>query len=413
MLFNAACPTVMHVDINSCFATIEQQANLFLRGKPVAVAAYTTSSGCILAPSIEAKRYGIKTGMRVYEGRALFPDLIVIPSDPNKYRHVHLELRNILSRYTDDFYPKSIDEFVLNLTKSHCLRKMSMNQIGEEIKNRIRTEIGEWISVSIGIGASRFLAKTAAGLKKPDGMETIDVNNFEKIYKNMSLTDLHGINIRNEIRLKNVGISSVWEMYCADLPALKAAFRSVLGFYWFARIRGWEIDNVEFGRRSYGNSYSIPERLTTPRQLSPVLAKLVNKAARRMRNSGYMAYGVNVGASYKRAHFWNKSEINKTPLFDTRDIFEKAFNILSKSPGEEPVHTLAVSLYGIVKGAPPQLELFRDTIKKVNITAAMDKLNKRWGDYTLVTANTFPARGAVPDRIAFGGIKELEEFTLG
>ena len=113
--FNPKCSTILHIDLNSCFATIEQQANPYLRGKPVVVAAYATPAGCILAPSVEAKRYGIQTGTRVREGKKLCPNLIVLPPDPWKYRNVHLGLREILSSYTNDFNPKSIDEFVLNL----------------------------------------------------------------------------------------------------------------------------------------------------------------------------------------------------------------------------------------------------------------------------------------------------------
>src|SRR3990172_11297955 len=113
--FNPKPSTIMHMDLNSCFATIEQQANPMLRGKPVAVAAYTNSSGCIIAPSNEAKRYGIKTGMRVKDGKLLYPKLIVLPPDPWKYRTVHLQLKNLLLNYTEELVPESIDEFVLNL----------------------------------------------------------------------------------------------------------------------------------------------------------------------------------------------------------------------------------------------------------------------------------------------------------
>ena len=113
--FNSKPSTVMHIDLNSCFATIEQQANPLLRGRPIAVAAYTTPSGCIVAPSIEAKKFGIKVGMRVREGKLLCPGLIILSPDPEKYRNVHIALRKILSDYTNNFFPKSIDEFVLNL----------------------------------------------------------------------------------------------------------------------------------------------------------------------------------------------------------------------------------------------------------------------------------------------------------
>ena len=112
--FNPKPSTIMHIDLNSCFASIEQQANPLLRGKPIAVAAYTTPSGCILAPSVEAKRLGIKVGMRVKDGKLICPALKILSPDPWKYRNVHLGLRRLISQYTDDFVPKSIDEFVLN-----------------------------------------------------------------------------------------------------------------------------------------------------------------------------------------------------------------------------------------------------------------------------------------------------------
>src|SRR3990170_4541918 len=99
--FNPKPSTLMHIDLNSCFATIEQQANPKLRGKPIAVAAYTTPSGCILAPSIEAKQRGVKTGMRVKDGKMLCPELIVLSPDPWKYRNVHMKLRKLLSAYTE------------------------------------------------------------------------------------------------------------------------------------------------------------------------------------------------------------------------------------------------------------------------------------------------------------------------
>jgi len=151
MDFNPKPSTIMHLDLNSCFASIEQQANPLLRGKPIAVAAYTTPSGCILAPSIEAKKYGIKTGMRVKDGKLLYPDLIILPPDPWKYRHVHLQLRRLLENYTDRIVPKSIDEFVLDLEGYPAFTK-GMMEIAREIKSRIKIEIGDWLTISVGIG---------------------------------------------------------------------------------------------------------------------------------------------------------------------------------------------------------------------------------------------------------------------
>jgi DNA polymerase-4 len=111
---NRNLPTIMHVDLNSCFATIEQQANPLLRGKPIVVAAYNSPNGCVVAPSIEAKRYGIKTGMTVRDARLLYPSVIVRTPDPAKYRAVHLQFRKIFTDYSPDVAPKSIDEAVID-----------------------------------------------------------------------------------------------------------------------------------------------------------------------------------------------------------------------------------------------------------------------------------------------------------
>src|SRR3990170_4916979 len=325
--FNPRPSTILHIDLNSCFATIEQQANPHLRGKPLAVAAYATSNGCILAPSIEAKRYGIKTGMRVKEGKLLYPGLIVLSPDPWKYRNVHLALRQLISEYTSDFYPKSIDEFVLNLEGFPAYSR-GMFAVGRELKKRIKKEIGDWLTVSIGIAPNRFLAKLASGIHKPDGLDEINKDNYLKIYSKLSLTDLPYIKLRNAVRLNSVGVYKVTDLYNAPLWKLKAAFESINGYYWYLRLRGWEIDDVIFGRRSYGNSYALPKPLTKPEELSHILAKLVTKMGARLRRAGYKARGVHVAISYRDGGFWHKGVTLDKVIFDTRDIYKKAFKIL-------------------------------------------------------------------------------------
>lgn len=246
--FNQKEATIMHIDLNSCFASVEQQANVALRGKPVAVAAYTTPRGCIIAASIEAKRRGVKTGMRVREGKLLCPDLVVVAPDPEKYRNVHASLRRLLGEYTDKVTPASIDEFYLDL-EGYPAMERGMMKTGVEIKRRIREEIGEALLVSIGVGPNRFLAKTAANLVKPDGLVKIDRENFGEVYGNLKLTGLCGIKTNNAVRLGGVGIFTVRQFYEAGARTLVGAFGSVTGFYWYLRLRGWEVDDVEWGER--------------------------------------------------------------------------------------------------------------------------------------------------------------------
>jgi DNA polymerase-4 len=402
----------MHIDLNSCFATIEQQANPLLRGKPIAVAAFVTDKGCILAASVEAKRLGIKTGMRVMDGRAIYPKLIVLPPDPWKYRNVHLKLRNLISGYTDDFAPKSIDEFVLNMENYPKLTTGSMRQVAVEIKQRIRGEIGEWLTVSVGIAPNKYLAKVAAGIRKPDGLDEISAGNFLDVYSALKLTDLTGIKERNAARLNSMGIYSVLDFYNAPVWRLRAAFHSITGLYWHTRLAGYEVDNVEYGRHSYGNSVAIGRNLTKIGELSPILARLTEKMCSRLRAAGYRAGGIHLMIAYKNGSWWHKGRRLSHPRFDSRDFYRAAFRLLIEANPTSPVLNLAVSCFGLVRDSSTQLNFFDDVPKRENLVEAVDNINQRWGDFTLGSARSLGGSKVVMDRIAFGGVKELEELLL-
>jgi DNA polymerase-4 len=209
-----------------------------------------------------------------------------------------------------------------------------------------------------------------------------------------------------------VGISDVLSFYNAELWQLKAAFRSINGYYWFIRLHGWEIDNVPFGRRSYGNSYSLPKPFHTPEDLSPILAKLVTKATSRLRRAGYAAKGVHIAIQYRDGLYWHKGRSFSKTLFDTVEIYKEAYTLLRSSPYESPVRNLAISCFNLVKKETLQLELFSNVVKKESRTKAMDWVNDRYGEYVVVPATMIHTKEYVPDRIAFGNVKELEEFTL-
>ncbi len=409
--FNPKPPTILHIDLNSCFATVEQQANPQLRGRPIAVAAYKSPSGCILAPSVEAKKLGIKTGMRVKDGKLLCPELVVLEPDPWKYRNVHLQLRKLLSTYVETPVPKSIDEFVLNLEGFPSLKKGPF-WVGEDIKKRIKKEIGEWITVSIGIGTNRFLAKTASGLKKPDGLEAIDLKNHQEVFSKLGLSDLCGIKVNNIVRLNKAQIFTVLDFYSAEPKTLQNAFQSVVGYYWYLRLKGWEIDDVEFGRHSYGNSVALGEIYQTPEELSPILLKLVEKMSGRMRKAGYRSGGVHISLLYRNGAYWHKGVSTDEYLFASGDIYKVAYKILNWSPYRYPVHTIAVSCFDLKKSDAIQLSMLEEVDKKERLTKALDQISEKWGNFVITPAKMLNTQNIVKDRISFGGVKELEEFVF-
>ncbi len=415
MDFNSATPNILHMDLNSCFATIEQQANPHLRGKPVVVAAFPTPRGCVLAASVEAKRLGVKTGMRVMDGRAIYPELIVLPPDPWKYRNVHLKLRRLISDYTNDFSPKSIDEFVLNMNDYLSLKDYPLKVVAQEIKQRIKTEIGDWLTVSIGIAPNSYLAKIGAGIHKPDGLDEINKDNFLDIYSKLKLTDLTGIKARNATRLNCLGIYCVKDFYLSPVWKLKAAFHSITGLYWHTRLRGYEVDDAPQARRSYGNSTAIGANLTKVEELSPILARLTEKMCSRLRAARYSAHGIHLMIVYKDGSFWHKGHRLVQDRFDSRDFYKAAFRLLmdsqSQKRGSAPVLNIAVSCFDLTRTGSLQLDMFENVIQKESLVCAADKINKKWGDFTVGSARGMGSTKNVLDRIAFGGVKELEELV--
>ena len=360
--FNPKNPTIMHIDMNSCFATVEQQANKMLRNRPIAVAAYKNANGCIIAPSIEAKKLGIKVGMRIKEGKMIYPELVVLEPDPWKYRNVHIKIKNILSTYTNNITPKSIDEFVIDIESFPSMRK-GIRNVALEIKERIKKEVGEYITVSIGIASNRFLAKTAAELTKPDGLDIINETNHLEIFSKLELQDLCGIKTNNTVRLNKAGIFSVLDFYNASAKKLKMAFNSIVGYYWYMKLHGWEPDDVISNRQSFGNSVALQGKYVKPEEISPILMKLVQKMSGRMRKAGYTAHGVHLSLLYKTGSHWHQGKSVKEELFAPGDIYKIAYKTLLHSPYRIPVHTIAVSCFNLSKKDHNQLDFFENIQK--------------------------------------------------
>ncbi len=410
LVFNQTPSTIMHIDLNSCFASVEQQANPLLRGHPVAVAAYVSPRGCILAASVEAKKFGVKTGLRVSEGKSLCPNLIILSSDPPKYRFIHLRLRQLLSQYTSNLVPKSIDEFVLDF-KNYPGIINGLFKTGREIKQKIKHEIGDWLTVSVGIGPNRFLAKLASNLKKPDGLEEINYQNFESVYSQLELPDLCGINTALTSRLHAGGIYTVTDFYRSGIAKLKSVFHSINSYYWYLRLRGWEIDTVDFGRKSFGNMYSLPKHYQDIKDLSPILHKLVEKTSFRLRSAGYQARGIYLGVLYADHSFFHHHRLCRRYLFDSADIYRQVFKILSHSPYHQPVANLAISCFDLIKNNSIQLDLFNHTHRRLSLSEATDSINRRYGHFVISPASMINTGDLIPDRIGFGSIGDLTEFV--
>jgi len=437
MLLNKAKPHIMHIDLNSCFSTIEQQANPLIRNKPVAVAAYTSDNGVVLAASYDAKALGIKLGIHVGDARKICPELIVLMPDAAKYREAHKRFREVLLDYTSDVVPKSIDEFVIDFTGSEALRRgRDLQDVGFEIKERIKEHLGEYVTVNVGIGPNRFLAKLAAGLHKPDGLDVITHENLLETLGTIGLRDLPGINYRYEARLRAAGIGSPLDFLYAEGKFLKNfVFYSKVGHYWQRRLRGWEVDNREFARKTIGHQYALQTKTFEPAELRRLLMKLSEKVGRRLRNAGLQAgglhlsirfvgaepdgstvpsapeFGWHVKAGYstpRRYLYWHKGRKTAHPLYATQDIYLAAAVLLEQATIITKVSQLSITLYDLQPINPEQLGLFEEqTLRQKRLARAADIANDRYGEFTVVPAIMANMDKVILDRVAFGGIRDL------
>lgn len=399
----------MHIDLNSCFATIEQQANPLLRGKPIVVAAYTTPNAIVLAPSIEAKPLGIKLGMRVREARMICKNVVVLPPDPPKYRAVHVAFRRIFEDYSPSVVPKSIDEAIIDFTHTIAIFKHPLTNIALEIKARIKEEIGEWMSASIGIAPNRFLAKLGASLHKPNGLDVITHKNLKDVYAKVTLLDLCGINTRYEARLNAHGIFTPLQFLNAQYNMLyHQVFQSINGHYWYLRLRGWETDAIDFARKSYGQTYALKIPTANKEELSRLLMKLCEKMGRRLRTSGHFARGIHVSCLYRDGTDWHMGRKTGSSLYTTQELYRKAQWILTQQSFWKKVANLAVSCFELEPVTSAQMDLFNfSQTKQRNVSDALDRINDRYGEFTITPALMMGMRDSILDRIAFGSVKEM------
>lgn len=402
----------MHIDLNSCFATATQQANRHLRGKPLVMAAYASPRGCVLAPSIEAKRFGIKTGMRVMEARLLCPHVIVMTTDVKLIRDMHIRFKKICKDYSISVTPKSIDELIIDFSPFESHIKNDLTDVAREIKLRIRKEVGEWMSCSIGIATNRFLAKTAASLHKPDGLDVITHENIKEVYSTLELLDLCGINTRYQARLNVNGIFTPLDFLAAPLDVLKKqVFQSIVGLYWFRRLRGWEVDDFDSMRKSFGQDYALGKQTADQAELSKIMMKLCEKMGRRLRKSGHAARGIHVALIYNDYTYWHRGRTGSDDLYSTSDLYKKAQFIFNQQPERKVVAKLSVSCYDLVSSDKSQLSLFDVGPDKMrSVSDAMDKINDKYGEFVITPARMMSMDNTVVDRIAFGGVKELEDL---
>lgn len=406
---NPAKPLVMHIDLNSCFATVEQQARPLLRGRPVGVANRNTEYTCVVACSYEAKALGVKVGMSFHDAKLLAPDIVLVESDPPKYHYVYQILVDIMRSYSPFVTMKSIDEGIVDFEGTELVNKRSLEDIGYEIKQRLKDEIGCWMKCNIGIAPNRFLAKTAAGLNKPDGLDIITARNLRQIFAGLKLTDLTGIAERNQARLNSAGIYTPLEFLDAPADLLRRrVFKSVCGEDWYKRLRGWEVDDVEHGLKTVGRQFVMDEMRPSTDTVRTRLAYLCETTAMKLRYKGVCARGIFVYVRYANGDYWYDRRMFKSAFYTNQEVLRRALLLFNNRPHEAYEREIGVTCYGLEPSNINQISLLEEVNKEAWLTEAIDTINGQFGEFTITFATSLGAKTTVKQKIPFGTTRYFE-----
>ncbi len=401
---------ILHLDMNSYFASVEQQANPHLRGQPIGICEHL--GGIIIAPSVEAKRLGIKLGTTVWDARKKYPQIVLLPVDPDKYRGITAGFLRILLDYTDKVEKSSIDEAFADLSEiSRSFDDALL--LGLEIKQRLRQELGAWVSCSIGIGPNKLLAKIAADLGEGDidRIFVVRPEDIPRLYERLKLTDVPGIASRLEQALNKLGIFTLRQL--ADYPLGNLLNQFGQPGYFLHQLANFQdagaIITQEYEEiKSIGHSYTLPKAVVELREIKKLMCKLAEKIGRRLRRKMARGNIVHYFHSDKRYFGFHKQRKLAEYVNDGSAIYRAAFRIFARAlPLQFPIKIMGVTVGGLRFEKAP-LPLYPQYQSPARLTEVMDRINDKYGEFVIRSARLLdiPEEWA-KDTVGFGRMKEL------
>ncbi len=387
--------TIVHIDFNSYFASVEQQANPRLRGKPIGVTGGDRMKRTVIgAASVEAKKFGVKTGMQIWEARQLCPRIILVRGDSDKYLETTKKFLAILKDYSPYLEVFSIDEAFIQIDRHVSISEC--RKIALEIKSRIKSEIGEWIRCSIGISYNKLMAKLAGSLQKPDGLVVIaDLQEAVKVLDRIQLDEICGIGSRIKKRLNNMGIFNFNKLRQVPLESLLASFKSY-GKTLYDMARGIDesplipfYDKEEV--KSIGHRHTIDHDSGDPEEIKQILLKLTELIARRLRVKKLVGRTVHCwyrealvfGPNGEKGFHGDSMQMTIAYTNDGIEIFNGCWKIFQTIWSKAKIRMIGASISNLKSITPQNLSLLPESKKKEIMLKVIDKINDKFGEFTL------------------------------
>ena len=416
----------LFLDLNSYFASIEQELRPELRGHPVAVVPLMADTTCAIAASYEAKVFGVRTGTQVGEARKLCPDLQLVEARHELYVDYHHRIVEAVERCVPVSVVMSIDEMAASLVgREQPL--MAALDLGRRIKASIREHVGATLRCSVGLAPNRYLAKIASDMEKPDGLVALTPDILAPALAGLKLRDLPGVGARMEHHLNESGIRTMPQLLALSREQMNERWGGIGGDKLWHWLRGEDFNNAELEhQKSISQSHVLPPELRTPEGCYAVAHKLLHKAAMRLRTAQLWAthislsikFAVPKGESRKRHNSgipqagWSHGT-SVIECQDSQTLVDALVKLWSMRPQgalhQKPFY-VGVWLGSLVPDHLHTLSLFsglEGESRRSRLSSAMDALNRKYGLDTLMPASMLLAKAAAPTRIAFTSIPDL------
>ncbi|OGL63126.1 hypothetical protein A3C09_01345 [Candidatus Uhrbacteria bacterium RIFCSPHIGHO2_02_FULL_47_44] len=382
---------ILHIDMNSYFASVEQQANPFLCGKPIGITGKRSERSIVATASIEAKKLGVKTAMSTWQAKKICPSLILITGDPEKYSEITHRFNKLFFEFTPLVQEFSVDESFLDITEQ-AKDWFGAVYLAHSLRERLKEECGERITASIGIAPNKLLAKLSSECVKPNGITLTRKEDAITRLDSVQLTDLCGIGPRMGRRLNDLGIRNFKQLREFPREELVDEFSSY-GYWLHEAAYGRETSEVsieEEDPKSVGHSYTLPKDTFDPVLMQRYLLGMCEKVAWRMRRDGFVANAVSTYVRYGDFSGNGKQHVFKEATADGLRLFEIAWGLLEKiRDRSKPVRLLGVSTSHLSHTSAPN-SLFQKEQKNLSVLSALDKIQTRYGSKAWTRASLLP-----------------------
>ena len=397
----------LFLDLNSYFASVEQEIEKDLRGKPIAVVPLMADTTFCIAASYEAKAFGVKTGTKVGDAKKMCPGLICVQARHDRYVKYHHAIVDAVESCVPVHAVVSIDEMASRLTGSQQNVEKAV-KLALPIKQTIREKVGSTLRCSIGLATNRFLAKVGSDMQKPDGLTVIEQKDLPEILFTLKTIDFPGIGRQMEKRLQQYEIFTARDLLSRSESDLRKVWGGVVGERYWHSLRGEDVEGLETHRRTVGHSHVLPPSERTKDGAFGVAQKLVHKAATRLRRMNYWCSSLALYLKFMNRSKW-ETHVNFVECQDTLTLLEALQKLWRDFPSNGKPLAVGVTLYNLVPDSLHSFGIF-DEEKRTGLAKAMDKLNAKYGK-TAIHFGGMTGRAA-PTRIAFTSIPEMEDFEF-